>query len=93
VCDQNADLAEPGQGAVEGELLPAEKAFKGVGELSSEHLTEYALGQEEASTLRPHPLRAAGGEASGRHDAMNVRMMDEGLPLGVQHAQKADLGP
>ncbi len=32
-----------------------------------------------------------GRETAGRHDAMHVRMADEGLPPGVEDAQDTDL--
>ena len=38
-----------------------------------------------------HPVLMIGREASGRHDAMHVRMPDEGLAPGVEDAQEADL--
>src|SRR5450755_59887 len=58
--------------------------------LPPEDLAEHQLGQEEAGRLWTHPS-AGGGEAPGRHNAMEVRMVSERLPPGVQYAQKAKL--
>ena len=88
---ERARLGQPCQRAVERELLPAEEPFQAIRELSPEHLAEDVFGQKEAAAFGPHPSSAARGKAPGRHNAMNVRMVNQRLSPGVQHAQKADL--
>ena len=39
------------------------------------------------------PALVVGREAPGRHDAMHVRMTDQGLPPRVEDAEHTDLGP
>ena len=60
--------------------------------LSAEHATENADWQEEAWTTG-NPARPIGGEPSAGDDAMDMRVMQQILSPGVQHGQKADLGP
>ena len=39
-----------------------------------------------------HPPRAVAGETARGHDAVHVRVVQEGLPPGVEHAEKAECG-
>ena len=71
---------------------PASKAAcRSLQEQAAEQAREHAHRQEEA---RPagDPARAVGREAAARHDAMDMRMMVQGLAPGVQHGDEADLG-
>ena len=54
--------------------------------------TEDLHGEEEARVFRMNPALVIGCKAAGRHDAVHVRMADQGLPPGVEDAQDADLG-
>jgi len=40
-----------------------------------------------------HPGAPVGSEAPSRHDAVQVGMMDESLPPGVEHGEEPDAGP
>jgi hypothetical protein len=50
-----------------------------------------ADGKEEAG-LALDPGTTVGSEPPGGHDAVQVRMMDEGLPPGVEDGEEADAG-
>ena len=54
-------------------------------------LLKISLGRKKPARWAA-PTGAAGGEASGRQDAVDMRVMDQRLSPGVQHAEEADLG-
>jgi hypothetical protein len=78
--------------AVEAQLLLLEQMLQTVGELTAEHLAQHLYRQKEAGALGADPACPSGGKPSGRHDAVDVRVVGERLSPSVQHAQKADLG-
>ena len=86
-------LSEPRERSMEGEFLAPEQPFQSIRELAPEYLAEHVFGEEESRAPGPYPLGAAGGESPGRHHAMDMWMMDERLPPGMEHAEKADLRP
>src|SRR5579863_386272 len=88
---ERARLLEPSQRSVESEFVAAEETLQAVVELAAEDLAEYLLRQEDSRALGTPPAGAARGEAPGRYDAMDMRMVDERLPPGMQDAQEADL--
>ena len=59
---------------------------------SPEDPTQHADRKEEAPLAR-HPGAPVGSEAPSRDDAVQVRMVDEGLPPGVEHGEEPDAGP
>ena len=79
-------------GAGEIEFVPGVRAPERVDKLPAKDPTEDLHGQEEAGVLRLDPALVIGREAAGRHDAVHVRMADQGLSPGVEDAQHADLG-
>ncbi len=88
---ERARLRQPCQRAVERELLPAEERLSSRPSNFPRNTSLRTSSGRKKPGIGPHPSRAARGEAPGRHNAMNVRMMHQRLSPGVQHAQKADL--
>ena len=96
-----AQLAQPaGEGGGFGECCkPAEEAeFSGrecgtqpVEEQAAEEPREDAHRQEEAGATGD-PARPVEGWSAAWHDAMNMRMMAQVLPPGVEHCDEAGLG-
>ena len=78
---KGARLGKPRQRAMEREFLLAEETFQGVAEFAAEDYAQYFLRQKEAGTLGPNPAVAAGREAAGRHDAVDVRMVAPALTI------------
>src|SRR5262249_40870007 len=66
-------------------------APQGLDKLPAKHLTEDLHGQEEAGVLRANPALMIAGQPPGRHDAMHMRMADQGLAPRVEDAQHADV--
>jgi hypothetical protein len=60
-------------------------------ELSTKHFAEYAYREKEPGGW-VDPMRMIGGDAAGRNDAVDVRMMLQILSPRVQHTQEADPG-
>ena len=79
-------------GAGEVEFVLVVRAAERLDKLPAKDPTEDLHGQEEAGVLRMNPALVIGREAAGRHDAVHVRMADQGLAPGVEDAQHADLG-
>ena len=84
VCQRKA-------GAVEGEFLPAKGAFETCYKLAAKDPAQDSHGQEE-SRRRSDPPLPVRRQAAARHNTVNMGMTLQGLPPGVQNAQKADLG-
>jgi len=59
-------------------------------EPGSKDFAENMFGEEEARISGAHPVRVTAGEATGGHDAVNMRMMLELLIPGMQNAEEAD---
>ena len=74
------------------DLAPAVRFGEAVEEQAPEQAREHPHRQEEA---RPagDPAAAIEGDAAGRHDAVDMRVVVEGLAPGVQHGGDADPGP
>ena len=87
-----ARVGQRGELAVEGEPAPVEGGPEQGQELAPEDAAEDADRQEEA---RPagDPARAVGGEPAAGDDAVDVGVVLEVLPPGVEDGQEADLGP
>ena len=69
-------------------LVPAEKTFQPIGELSAEHRAQHTDRKEEAG-WRADPLRVIGCKSPCRNHTMNVRMMLQVLAPGMENAQEA----
>src|SRR4029453_13319255 len=76
---KGARPGQPSQRAVEREFLLAEEAFQGVAEFAAETHAQSLLRKKEAGPVGPNPAVAAGREAARRHDAVDVRMVNERL--------------
>ena len=61
-------------------------------EQAAEEARQDADRQEEPRATRD-PAGAIRRQAAAWDDAVQMRMMDEGLSPGVQHGEEADLGP
>lgn len=74
------------------EETPAVGIAESIEIASPEDPTQHADRKEEAALAR-HPGAPVGSEAPSRDDAVQMRMMDEGLPPGVEHGEEPDAGP
>ncbi len=63
-----------------------------VQDLGPEDMAQYPSGQQEALSFRAYPARAVQSDAAAGNDAMQVRVMPEGLSPGVQHGKKPVTG-
>ena len=71
--------------------LPADVQFAQTGhELPAEYATEHVDGQKETRPSR-NPPGVVGRQSAGRNHAMDVRMVQQFLIPGVQHAKEANL--
>ena len=77
--------------AVEAEVAGVEGSLEAGDELAAEDATEHTDGQKEA-VGRTDPSGMVGSQSAGSHDAMYMRMEQQSLIPGVQHAEEADLG-
>jgi len=57
-----------------------------------EETAEHTDGEEKPAGTG-QPGAPVGGESTGRDDAVQVGMVDEGLPPGVEHGEEPDAGP
>jgi hypothetical protein len=80
-------------GAGQIELVPVVRPPQGLDNFSSKDPTEDLHGQEEARVRRVDPPRLIGRESPGWHDAVHVRVTDQGLSPRMEDAQHANLGP
>jgi len=91
------ERAEPGpEGRLVGEMPEVRRQREGArakrpdqarDDLSAKHATQDLHGEKEGRG-RMHPARPVGRETAGGHDAVHVRVVQEGLPPGVEDAQK-----
>ena len=72
------------------ELAVLESAFECRDELAAKDAAEHLDGKKEG-IAGLDPTRAIGGESTGGHHAMHMRVKFEFLTPGVQHAEEADL--
>ena len=61
--------------------------------LPAKDTTEHFDGEEEAFALRTNPALMIRGQATDRHNAVHVRMADQGLPPRVEDAQTPIAAP
>jgi hypothetical protein len=64
----------------------------GIQEQAPKQPGEHADGQAEPRAAR-HPALAVRGQPAPGHDAVQVRVVEEVLPLGMEHRHKPDLRP
>ena len=74
---------------VQLEASVSERGAEACYELAAEEAAEDAYGQEEAGSAGL-PGASVVGQATGRHDAVDVGMMDEGLTPGVKDDEEAE---
>ena len=86
---ESGGVVEIGELTTELELSIVEGSDEVVEELPSEHPCEHENRQEESGPTRD-PTRAVGRQSSGRDEAVDVRMMLEGLSPGVQDGEETD---
>lgn len=90
-CVEEAGVGETGE--VTGEAQPA--GFEGVLQVTQEQPPEQpgkdADGQKEAGSAGD-PVRAIERRATTGHDAMDIRVMGQGLPPGMEDRGDADAG-
>jgi hypothetical protein len=84
--------AEGLQGAREAEASVLEGFGKQGQELAPEESAQHSDRQEEVGR-GSDPTGSVRGQASGRHDAVQMRMVMEGLAPGMEYGQEPDLGP
>ena len=84
-------FGEVGEIAAEAELAGVEGGAQLVEEQPAEQPREDADRQEEAGPAGD-PAGAVGRWSTARHDAMDMRVMLQGLTPGVEHSDKTDLG-
>ncbi len=84
-------IAEGPGGAAEIQLASGVRATQPLNEFAAKDPAEHLHRQEEARIFRANPASAIRREATGRNDAVHVRMLDQGLPPGVEDAQETDL--
>ena len=77
--------------AGQAELAPSEGALEAGDELAAKHAAEDLHWQEEGIAWMD-PALVVGRQTAGGDHAVDVRMMQEILPPGVEHAEKADVG-
>ena len=84
-------VGECGECAREAQLARRKRRLQPCQEQRPEPPGEDPHGQEEP---RPagDPSRLVGRQSAARDDAVQVRMVVQGLPPGVQHRHRADLG-
>ena len=75
------------------EVLLVVRASERLDRLPAKNPAEDLHREEEARIRRIDPALVIGGQATGRHDAVHVRVTDQGLPPRVQDAQHANLRP
>ena len=80
------------QSAGKNQLLASIRMFDQRNKLAAKHATQYPHGQEEVFTSGDPGLTVR-GYSTGRHDAVQMRMVQQVLAPGVQHGQKTYLGP
>src|SRR5208283_1379903 len=66
------------------------RALQSGDELATEHSTKDFHGKKEGIP-RVNPAFVVRGQATGRHYTMDMRMVQQVLPPGVEHAEEADL--
>ena len=84
-------LGKAGEIAEEAQLAGVEGVLQCLQEQAAEQAGEHAHRQEEAGAAGD-PAGAVGRGAAARHDAMDMRMVLQGLAPGVQDGDDADLG-
>ncbi len=84
-------LGKPFHTAGEPEFALEKGALETGDELTAKDAAEYLHRQEER-IARVDPALVVGREAAGWDHAVNMRVSLEGLPPGVKHTQKTDLG-
>jgi len=85
-------MGKPSQAAIELELPGGVSIEESCREFAAEDLAENPYWEKKAVTVRLNPLAVIRGQATGRHDTVDVRMMLKFLIPGVQDAQETDLG-
>ena len=53
-------------------------------------MAQHPHGQEEPPSLTTHPAGAIQGDATARDDAVQVRVILEGLPPSMQHGEETE---
>ena len=87
---ERCSRSEMVQRAVKSELASSVEFAQARHELTAEHAAEYFHGQEEVVSSWD-PMAVVRGQAAGRDDAVDMRVMQQSLIPGVQHAEEADL--
>ena len=83
-------LGKTGELAEEAQLAGVECVLQVLQEQATKQAREHAHRQEEAGAASD-PARAVERGAAAGHDAMNVRMVLQGLTPGMEHRDDADL--
>ena len=76
---------------MKAEMAFGKSALQTRDELAPKDATQHFDGKEEAVT-RVDPAGVVEGEAAGRNDAVDMRMMFQLLVPGMEHAEEADVG-
>ena len=79
------------QSAVETQLAVLKGLLESHSEFTAEDFLQHGHRQEEAR-LGADPSATVGSQTAGRNHAVDVRMMQELLIPGMQHAEEADIG-
>jgi hypothetical protein len=74
------------------QLTTFEGGLQAGDELATKHAPQHGDGKEEAS-VGSNPVGVIAGESAGGNDTVYMGMQLEFLVPGVEHAEKADLGP
>ena len=76
---------------MKAEMALGKSALQRRDELAPKDATQRFDGKKEAVT-RADPAGVVEGEAAGRNDAVDMRMMFQLLVPGMKHAEEADVG-
>jgi hypothetical protein len=88
---KRAGLSEVGASAMKAEFVVLVSTRQGFQEEPAEQPGQDVDGQKEALATTA-PVRAIERQTTARNNAMQMRMMPQGLAPGVQHCQEANLG-
>ena len=91
VGGEGSGVGQGGESAGEAEFTGREGGAHLLQEQIAEAAREHAHGQEEAGRAGD-PARLVGRDAAAGDDAVQMRMVVQRLPPGVQHRDRADLG-
>src|SRR5208337_2052235 len=88
---ESGGFSKRGQIAEEAEFAATESGVQAVEEQAAERLRQRVNG-EQAVGFAGDPSLAVEGDAAAGDKTMDMRVVDQRLPPGVQHGDEADLG-